>query len=151
MKAMYFALVTIVIGLLLTACGGPAANNTNANANANKAAANTNTAAPVDPATAKAEVKKVMDATQAALNKNDADAMDKIRGAVSACYGQFHQPGRADLTFVVAPSGQPQSVTVGGVFNGTPTGDCAANAFKTAKFPSFDGPAQEFVYPFFLR
>lgn len=86
------------------------------------------------------------------LSRNDiADAMDKIRGAVSACYGQFHQPGRADLTFVVAPSGMPQAVTVGGLFNGTPTGDCAANAAKTAKFPTFDGPAQEFVYPFFLR
>jgi hypothetical protein len=86
------------------------------------------------------------------LTRNDiADAMDKIRGAVNACYGQFHQPGRADLTFVVAPSGVPQAVTVGGVFNGTPTGDCAANAAKSAKFPSFDGPTQEFVYPFFLR
>ena len=78
MKAMYFALVTIVIGLLLTACGGSTANNTTANANANKAAANTNAAAPADPKVAEAEVRKVMEAVKDGLSKNDADAMDKV-------------------------------------------------------------------------
>ena len=59
-------------------CGAPPAAN-NANANARPAnTANTNTAS--DAATAEAEIKKLMDTTQAALAKNDADAMDKVYG-----------------------------------------------------------------------
>lgn len=80
-----------------------------------------------------------------------ADAMDKIRGAVSACYSQFHQRGKVDLAFVASPTGVVQSVTAQGAFSGTPTGDCAANAAKSARFPPFEGQNQDFVYPFFLR
>jgi len=86
------------------------------------------------------------------LSRSDiADAMEKVRAPVNACYGQFHQPGRVDLSFVVAPSGLVQAVTAQGPFQGTPTGECAINAAKLAKFPAFDGSNEEFVYLFFLR
>jgi len=70
-----------VSALTLTSCGGPTANNATANnttSNANKAAANTSAAPAGDAASAEADVRKVIDTTQTALSKNDADAMDKI-------------------------------------------------------------------------
>lgn len=68
-------------GAFLAACGGYSANNANY-ANNSRAAntanmANTNMAAS-DNAAAEAEVRKLMDAAQAALAKNDADAMANI-------------------------------------------------------------------------
>ena len=74
-------LLTLAAALILSACGAPAANNTAANNAAKPAngAANNTAAAPAgDTKAAEAEVKKLMDAAQTALAKNDADAMDKI-------------------------------------------------------------------------
>jgi len=67
--------------LIFTACGGPAANNggTNtANSGTNKSTANNSSAPAGDAAGAEAEIRKILDTTQAALSKNDADAMEKI-------------------------------------------------------------------------
>ena len=67
--------------LILASCGEPAANNTasnNSNKAANSAAANAAGAPAGDKASAEAEVRKIIDATQTALGKNDADAMEKI-------------------------------------------------------------------------
>lgn len=66
----------IAASFLLSSCGDMAANNA-ANKPANVTANNANAAA-VNPAAAEAEIKKLMDAAQTALGKNDADAMDKI-------------------------------------------------------------------------
>jgi ketosteroid isomerase-like protein len=78
-----FVMISIAMSaaLLTASCGAPAANNTAGNGNANKPAnaANTTTAAPAgDNSAAQAEVKKLMDAAEVALAKNDADAMEKI-------------------------------------------------------------------------
>lgn len=82
MKRSIFALITLVLSIFLIACGEPAGNTANraANtANTGNAAntANANSAA-ANPAAAEAEVRKLMDTAQAALAKNDADAMEKI-------------------------------------------------------------------------
>jgi ketosteroid isomerase-like protein len=78
-----FVMISIAMSavLLTASCGAPAANNTAGNGNTNKPAnaANTTTAAPAgDNSAAQAEVKKLMDAAEVALAKNDADAMEKI-------------------------------------------------------------------------
>ena len=63
--------------VLLSYCETPAGNSST-NKPANAAANNANAAAPVNTAAVEAEIKKLMDAAQTALAKNDADAMDKI-------------------------------------------------------------------------
>ena len=80
MNRLFLTMVcAVAAAFVLAACGAPAANNAPANnANANKAAGNTAAAPAADKAAAEAEVKKLMDTAQAALAKNDADAMDKI-------------------------------------------------------------------------
>ena len=80
-KLFVMILIAMSAALLTASCGAPAANNTAGNGNTNKPAnaANTTTAAPAgDTAAAEAEVKKLMDAAQTALAKNDADAMERI-------------------------------------------------------------------------
>jgi hypothetical protein len=77
--------------------------------------------------------------------------MGHIRAQIFACYERFRIPGSAPLTYEVAGNGSIQSVKLGGVLNGTPTGDCVVEAARAATFPKFDGPVQTFTYPFFLR
>jgi ketosteroid isomerase-like protein len=80
-RPILIAMTMFAAALLFAGCGGPAANNSGSN-NANKATnsttANTTAAPAGDKSAAEADVRKVIDATQAALGKNDADAMDKI-------------------------------------------------------------------------
>jgi hypothetical protein len=80
-----------------------------------------------------------------------ADSMAKIRPQVFACYQQFKSPGTLELIYVVASNGTVQSVAVGPAFAGTPTGQCALQAAKDARFPTFKLDQQKFTYPFFLR
>ena len=80
-----------------------------------------------------------------------ADSMAKIRPQVFACYQQFKVPGTLELIYVVASNGTVQSVAVGPAFAGTPTGQCAQQAAKDARFPPFKLDQQKFTYPFFLR
>ena len=80
-----------------------------------------------------------------------ADSMAKIRPQVFACYQQFKSPGTLELIYVVASNGTVQSVAVGPAFAGTPTGQCAMQAAKDARFPPFKLDQQKFTYPFFLR
>jgi ketosteroid isomerase-like protein len=67
--------LTLALSLLMAACAEQGGGNT-ANKPANTAA-NTTASAP-NNAAAEAEIKKLMDTTQAALSKNDADAMEKV-------------------------------------------------------------------------
>jgi ketosteroid isomerase-like protein len=79
MKTLIF---TICAACLLTACGAPQSNNsgnTNSNKPSNTAGANTNAAKPAaDTAAVEAEVRKFVADFEAALNKNDADAVAKF-------------------------------------------------------------------------
>ena len=72
-------MMLVTASIMFTSCEAPAGNNAAAN-NANKPANAANTAAaPVpDKAVVEAEVKKAMDDFLAALNKNDAAALDKM-------------------------------------------------------------------------
>jgi uncharacterized protein (TIGR02246 family) len=63
----------MLIASLVIACGDQGGNKP-----ANNAPANNSAAKPADPAASQAEIKKLMDTAQAALAKNDADAMEKI-------------------------------------------------------------------------
>lgn len=78
MKRNLFVLMTLAAAALFIACGDSGAGNNAGTKPANSAASNANAAAPVNPAAAEAEIKKLMDAAATALAKNDADAMDKI-------------------------------------------------------------------------
>src|SRR5947209_13684610 len=80
-KTILTIFLCVAAALVFTACGGPAANNgavNYSNTNTNKAATNTAPIASGDTAAAEADIRKVLDATQTALSKNDADAMEKI-------------------------------------------------------------------------
>jgi len=74
MRKVFYMFMTFAVALLFTACGDQGANTASKPANAS----NANTAAPADPKAAEADIRKLLDATQAGLNKNDADAMDKL-------------------------------------------------------------------------
>ena len=81
MKRVYLASAVLALAAFFVACGDQGgANNKAANAgNSSNAANAANTAtAPANTAAMQAELQKLMDATQAALSKNDADALDKI-------------------------------------------------------------------------
>ena len=60
-------------------------------------------------------------------------------------------PGALVLNYVVGGNGTVQSVQVGATFAGTPTGSCALEIAKEAKFPAFKRPRQQFNSLFFLR
>jgi len=76
MRNIFFTVMALVIASLFIACGGaaPVANNS-----VERKPANITAATPaVDPKADEAEIKKLMDTAQAALQKGDADAMEKI-------------------------------------------------------------------------
>jgi ketosteroid isomerase-like protein len=76
MKNLAVSIALATMALCAISCGEQGAGNT-ANKPANAAnVANANTAG--NSAAAEAEIKKLMDTTQAALGKNDADAMEKV-------------------------------------------------------------------------
>ena len=77
-------------------------------------------------------------------------AMRRVLPQVRSCYDKYQVPGRVDVRFNVQPSGNTQPRVVG-TFAGTPTGFCVLHAARTARFPSFAGPALSFVYPFQLK
>ncbi len=77
--------------------------------------------------------------------------MESIRPRLYACFQKFHVPGALVLNYVVGGNGTVQSVQVGATFAGTPTGACALEIAKEAKFPAFKRERQQFNYLFFLR
>ncbi len=68
----------IAASVMVTSCGAPAANNAANAGNKPANAANTATAPAADKAAVEADIKKMMDDFAAALNKGDADALNKI-------------------------------------------------------------------------
>jgi len=68
--------MTLSVASFFMACGGPAANNTTANKPAN--AANTAAAPAADKAAVETELKKTISDFEAALNKSDVAALDKM-------------------------------------------------------------------------
>jgi hypothetical protein len=85
--------------------------------------------------------------SKAAIN----EAMASIRPAVFECFKRHHVPGRLELTYIVAGNGTVQSVVLGSVYAGTPTGLCVMQIAKDARFSEFAGVTHKFTYPFFLR
>ncbi len=75
MKRIFFASMTLIITAFLMACGGPAANNAG---NAGNKAANTAAAPAADKAADETELKKTISDFEAALNKSDVAALDKM-------------------------------------------------------------------------
>jgi ketosteroid isomerase-like protein len=80
MRRVFLVALAFACAICFSGCGNqPAAYNSNANTNARVANSNANTTvAAGDTASAESEVRKLMDAAQAALSKNDADGMDRI-------------------------------------------------------------------------
>jgi hypothetical protein len=79
------------------------------------------------------------------------DVMTTLRPRLFECYRKFHVPGALVLSYVVGGNGTVQSVQVGATFAGTPTGTCALEIGKEARFPTFRRERQEFKYMFYLR
>lgn len=77
--------------------------------------------------------------------------MTAIRPRLYSCFQKFHVPGALVLNYVVGGNGTVQNVQVGSTFAGTPTGACALEIAKEAKFPAFKRERQQFNYLFFLR
>lgn len=77
--------------------------------------------------------------------------MNGVKGRVDGCAAQFHVPGTAMVSVVIAKTGRVQSASVGGALAGTPTGDCVARSVKAASFKRFKGSPMSINYPFILR
>jgi ketosteroid isomerase-like protein len=80
MRRGFLAAFALGCAVAIAGCGNqPAANNSAANTNARSNNSNMNaTTAPADIASAEADIRKLLDAAQAALSKNDADGMARI-------------------------------------------------------------------------
>lgn len=85
--------------------------------------------------------------SKAAINQ----VMESIRPRLYGCFEKFHVPGALVLNYVVGGNGTVQSAQIGSTFAGTPTGACALEIAKEAKFPAFKRERQQFNYLFFLR
>lgn len=83
----------------------------------------------------------------AAINQ----AMAGSRKDLDACLAKFKVAGTAALDFVVASTGVPQSVTVGGSAAGTALAECLVEVGSRVRFPAFRGEPQRFKYPLLLR
>jgi hypothetical protein len=92
------------------------------------------------------------DARPEELSKaNINEVMEAIRPRIYGCFEKFHVPGGLVLTYVVGGNGTVHSVQIGSTFAGTPTGACALEIAKEAKFPASKRERQQFNYLFFLR
>jgi len=76
MNRICISLMTLIVASFFIACGAPAANNATTNKPAN--AANTAAAPAADKAAVEAELKKTISDFEAALNKGDVAALDKM-------------------------------------------------------------------------
>jgi hypothetical protein len=74
-------------------------------------------------------------------------AMAAVKPDIDSCLKHFPMRGTSYLSFVVAGSGQPQTVTVEGPAAGTALAQCLVDAGVRAKFPSFQRDTQRFKYP----
>jgi hypothetical protein len=81
-----------------------------------------------------------------------ASAMSAIKDRVAACYSRHRVPGMAMVRGSVSGErGRLESVSVTGLFAGTPTGACVLAAARKARFPRFSGPSIRIKFPFMLR
>ncbi len=74
-----------------------------------------------------------------------------IKGNVQRCYDRFKIPGLANVQVKIGRNGRVTSARIKGMFNGTPTGTCVAQAARQARFQPFTGNAITITYPFILR
>lgn len=89
--------------------------------------------------------------TRTRLDSSDIKkAMAPVVPKAQACYNQFQVPGMVTVSFSVEPSGKIASSRATGKFKGTDTGNCVANAVKSATLPAYNGAPMTFQYPFLL-
>ncbi|MDD5308452.1 MAG: hypothetical protein PHU25_14110, partial [Deltaproteobacteria bacterium] len=83
------------------------------------------------------------------LNRGDVQTgMNAVAGQVSKC-GQG-QTGSVTVKVVIGNAGRVQDAQTVGALAGTPVGQCAARAVRTARFPKFKNPQLIVTYPFKL-
>lgn len=81
MRRMFFVAALAVLCFLIASCEAPAGNSANSSnrvSNASNGSNTTNASTASNAAAAEAEIRKLMDTAQAALGRNDADAMANI-------------------------------------------------------------------------
>jgi hypothetical protein len=78
-------------------------------------------------------------------------ALTALAPRVRRCFFKFQIPGRAQVGLTVNPTGEPESVTVSGDFEGTPTGQCIADEVAAATLPAFKGAPMKLSYTYQLR
>jgi TonB family protein len=74
--------------------------------------------------------------------------MNAVAGAVSKC--AQGQSGSVTVRVVIGNAGRVQDAQTVGPLAGTPVGQCAARAVRTARFPKFKNPSLTVTYPFKL-
>jgi hypothetical protein len=80
------------------------------------------------------------------------EALKALAPRVRRCFIKFQIPGKAQVRLVAAPTGGgAESLTVGGDFEGTPTGDCIAGEVGAASLPSFKGAPVKVNHTYVLR
>jgi hypothetical protein len=75
----------------------------------------------------------------------------RVKGHVMCCFERYRVAGLAKTVVTVSPDGRPTQVKVHGDLENTPTAACIETAVRFARFPTFDGAALSFAYPFTLK
>ena len=76
--------------------------------------------------------------------------MSLARARVEDCYRRYKVPGTVMVKTKIEQNGMVSSSEPQGIFSGTETGFCVAQAVETARFPAFTGPPVNVNYPFKL-
>lgn len=76
--------------------------------------------------------------------------MSSVKGKAQACYDAHGVAGHVKIKATVDPSGKVLKADVTGEFAGTPTGQCVADAVKTATFATWTGAPMTVSYGFTL-
>jgi hypothetical protein len=78
-------------------------------------------------------------------------ALDALATRVRGCFVKYQIKGTARVRLVATPSGTPESVSVTGEFEDTPTGLCVESVVASAKLATFKGPALKLSQSYQLR
>jgi hypothetical protein len=79
-------------------------------------------------------------------------ALNALTPRVRRCFFKFQIPGNVQVKVVATPQGgEAEAVSVAGAFEGTPTGECVADAVAGAPLPSFKGVPLLLNHTYVLR
>jgi hypothetical protein len=109
-----------------------------------------------DPSPAQAATSSVCGATPSTPRLLDKSAVvaaiSRRKYAAGSCYDKYREPGLVPVTISIGPTGDVIDAQVKeGPLVGTAEAQCIAEALRSAKFPSFEGPTQTICYPIMLR